>query len=562
MKALILAAGLGTRLRPYTEKIPKCLFPVAGRPNLDNIITRLIDAGCDDIMINTHHLSSVVESYLSGRQYTVPVQTVHEPELLGTGGTIKNLATFWNDAPFFVINGDVICDVNLAEIYAFHRHHSHPVTICLVDNPEFNIVNVNPDGFITGFKRPELAASSQDIIYKTFSGIQVLDKTVLDFIPENEFYSSIDAYQTMIEKGYGVKAFQPDAVYWNDIGSPERYQQGVYDHMATEAFKQAFPESDVDALQKVRIKGDGSDRTWYRLSTKSHTLILANHGIDPMEGRSEAEAFTFIGNHLYNKNLPVPKIYLYDTFSGLVFVEDLGDLDLETFVTQPHKPDELLHIYETILQSLVNLSINGKKDFDVSWTCQTEYYDVPMILELECRYFVDAFLNGYLNLQVDFKVLEKEFTSLARIAVQPEVFGFMHRDFQHRNIMVKNDQFYFIDFQGGRIGPITYDLASLLIDPYVDVHKSLVPHLVNFCYETYTEQTGVDKSLFMSSYHACSLTRNLQILGAYSFLSQKKNKPEFEQYIPPALASLQKNLAQFKAADLSSLLDIVNAIQL
>ena len=562
MKALILAAGLGTRLRPYTEKRPKCLFPIAGTPNLDIILTNLIAAGCDDIRINTHHLHDEIAAFLSKQSYPVPVRTIHEPELLGTGGSIKNLSGFWDTAPFFVVNADVVCDVDLSAMRDFHQHHGCPITIYLADNPEFNIVAVDKDHFITAFSRSDAAAGSQDITFKTFSGIQIVDPEILSFIPENQFSTSIDAYKKMIAAGFRIKAYMPEPVYWNDIGSPERYQQAVFDQMAPQAFMAAFPGYAAAPIETVRIKGDGSDRTWFRLTSSGYSLILANHGIDPMEGTSEAESFVAIGNHLHAKHLPVPKIYLADTFSGLVFVEDLGNEDLETTVSAPEAHGNLKQLYKTIIQHLVTLSVSGKQDFDPAWTYQTPYYDVPMILEKECRYFVDEFLNGYLSLQVDFKTLEEEFTHLAQIAAQPELFGFMHRDFQHRNIMVKDGACFFIDFQSGRIGPVTYDLASLVIDPYVAMPKGLIPELVDHCYEEYKKLAAVDKTTFFSCYHACCLTRNLQILGAYSFLSRQKNKPQFEKYILPALATLRQNLSNYKEAALPRLLDIVNSITL
>jgi aminoglycoside/choline kinase family phosphotransferase len=138
----------------------------------------------------------------------------------------------------------------------------------------------------------------------------------------------------------------------------------------------------------------------------------------------------------------------------------------------------------------------------------------------------------------------------------------MHRDCQHRNIMTRNGEWYFIDFQSGRIGPVTYDLASLLIDPYVDTQKKQAPDLIEFAFEIYAKQVSVSRNVFVSSYRACALTRNLQILGAYAFLSRIKNKPEFEKYIPPALQTLQKNLSEYQDLALPKLSHIVNAIQL
>ena len=561
MKALILAAGLGTRLRPYTDKHPKCLFPILGRPNLDIIIQRLISAGCDEIRINTHHLSHAVAAFLRNRHYPVSVDTIFEPELLGTGGAVKNLSQFWGTDPFFIINGDVVCDADLAEMARFHHSHQYPATLCLVNHPDFNIVGIDAGGQVITFTGPSPPADSR-LVYRTLSGIHIADPVLLEFIPENSFYSIIDAYTAMIEKGLGIKAFQPPGAYWNDIGTPQRYQEAVYDQMAPAAFASEFGPARNNPIEQQPIKGDGSDRTWYRLKAGENTLIMADHGIDPITGNAEAASFARIGTHLHRNGLPVPRIISADPYSGLVFVEDLGDLNLETFVKQPHEPNRLKHTYEAIIEKLVELSIGGQKDFDVNWAFQTPHYDVPMILDKECRYFVEAFLNGYLQMNIDFRPLEPEFTALARLASCREIFGFMHRDFQHRNIMVKGDNFFFIDFQSGRIGPITYDLASLLIDPYVDIPEDIKPGLVRSCYHIYVKKRPVNESLFMTAFDACCLTRNLQILGAYAFLSLEKNKPQFQQYIPKSLLCLKRNLAKFKSLDLAGLLDITNRISL
>jgi NDP-sugar pyrophosphorylase family protein len=123
MKALILAAGLGTRLLPYTQHTPKPLFPLGDRPLLDIIIRRLEAAGCESVIINTHHLHNMITDYINSRKYSIPVNTRHEPVILGTAGAIKNAGDFWDDKPFIVINSDILTDIDLKEVYSFHAGH-------------------------------------------------------------------------------------------------------------------------------------------------------------------------------------------------------------------------------------------------------------------------------------------------------------------------------------------------------------------------------------------------------------------------------------------------------
>ena len=123
--------------------------------------------------------------------------------------------------------------------------------------------------------------------------------------------------------------------------------------------------------------------------------------------------------------------------------------------------------YQAIIDSLIALSTQGVEGFDPAWAFQTPRYSRELILERECRYFVDAFLNGVAGLNANFEHFEDEFAIIADGALSHAVEGFIHRDMQSRNIMLKGGRWYFIDFQGGRLGPVQYDLASLLIDPYV-----------------------------------------------------------------------------------------------
>ncbi|OQX03812.1 MAG: aminoglycoside phosphotransferase, partial [Desulfobacteraceae bacterium IS3] len=129
MKAMILAAGLGTRLLPFSETTPKPLFTIAGSPILDRIIRSLQSAGCEAVIINTHHLHRKIEAYISGQHYEIPVYTRYEPVILGTGGAIKNAADFWDQRPFMVINSDIFTDIDLRAVYAYHLSHSYPASL-------------------------------------------------------------------------------------------------------------------------------------------------------------------------------------------------------------------------------------------------------------------------------------------------------------------------------------------------------------------------------------------------------------------------------------------------
>jgi aminoglycoside/choline kinase family phosphotransferase/dTDP-glucose pyrophosphorylase len=570
MKALILAAGFGTRLLPFTKNTPKALFPIAGRPLLHIMILSLQNAGCKAVIINTHHLYKKIDSYLSQQKYAIPVITRYEPEILGTGGAIKNVADFWDDHPFMVINSDIFTDIDLKKVYDFHLNHSYPVTLVLHDAPPFNSVSINKDGFVTKFHNsttlPSHLASDSNIYRSgetrklTFTGIQVMDPQVLELIPDNIFSSSIDIYRQLISENKKVCAFISKEYHWKDMGSPERYNQAVFEQMAPEAFKYAFPSWPDKKIFRTELKGDGSDRNWYRLTSGNRSLVMADHNIRRNPSTSEVDSFVAIGRHLHDKDIPVPEIYLHDTFSGLVFMEDLGDINLQTLVLKTQNPEEILSYYKSVIGLLGKLSLTGAKGFDPAWTYQTSHYNQDLILEKECRYFVDAFLRIYIGMNISFKDLEDEFRTLADKALEFSVIGFMHRDMQSRNIMVKDNRFYFIDFQGGRLGPVQYDLASLLIDPYVELSPWVRNQLLNFSGKTLPALLNIDPGNFLTCYTYCSITRNLQILGAFAYLNRIKGKRYFEKYIPNAIKTLTHNLSVLKNREFPNLESIVREI--
>ena len=542
MKALILAAGYGIRLQPYTDHTPKPLFSIAGRPLLDRIIRQLQQAGCKAIIVNTHHLHQQIEDFIAGQHYNLDVMTRHEPQILGTGGAIKNVADFWDDQPFMVINADIVADIDLAEVYSTHRHLRPPATLVLCNDPTFNCVAVDKKNRIVGIHNQSKGNIESDNRLLTFTGVQVLEPMVLNYIPSGTPYSSIDAFKQIIADGQQLGAVVVPKDRWQDIGSPERYRQAAIDMAVPQAFGRAGKSTSGRSIDWIKLKGDGSQRHWYRLKSNQASLILVDHGIRQTRLTSEVDAFVNLGRHLYRRGVSVPQIYFYDTFCGIVFLEDLGDDHLQQVVMSNNDEQAILRLYRSVIDQIILMSRRGAESFDRNWTYQSAEYDQNLILEKECRYFVAAFLNTYLGLKISFEDLAAEFMSLADKALQHPTIGFMHRDMQSRNIMVNSHGIYFIDFQGGRFGPIQYDLASLLIDPYVDLPQRIRFRLLDYSLKKLTASISLKSDEFLACYYYCSLTRNLQILGAFAYLSRIKGKNQFEQYIPAAVRTLRSNL--------------------
>lgn len=559
MKAMILAAGHGTRLRPYTNHTPKPLFSIAGRPLLDEIIRRLEQAGCQAVIINTHHLHRQIEAFVAGQHYGLEIYTRHEPQILGTGGAIKNVADFWDEQPFMVINADIVADIDLAAIYAGHCRHHPAATLVVCDDPAFNSVTVEQDRWVTGFSAPppgERATGRR----LTFTGVQVLEPLVLEYIPPATPYSSIDAFKKILADGRRIGAMIVPKDRWQDIGTPASYRRAALDRAMPLAFEKAFPAAGRRPVERIKLKGDGSQRQWFRLQNSCGSLIMVDHGIRPTRKTAESDSFVHLGEHLLRQGVCVPRIYFYDTFCGLVFLEDLGDRHLQQAVMSADDPQAVIRLYQGVIDQIIRMSRRAGQNFDPAWTYQTPAYDRKLIIDTECRYFQEAFLNGWLGLQTHFDYLEPDFIALADRALEGASIGFMHRDMQSRNIMLKDDRVFFIDFQGGRIGPLQYDLASLLIDPYVELPRPVQDQLRDYCLERLSATTAVTADRFRSCYRYCALTRNLQILGAFAYLSSVSGKKQFEQYIPAAVRTLRSNLGDGERNEFPRLRAVVDEV--
>jgi NDP-sugar pyrophosphorylase family protein len=144
MKAMILAAGFGTRLRPLTDERPKALMPIANKPLIARVITYLQSHGVNQIIVNAHHHARQVVDYVNrSRRFGLNIEVREEPEILGTGGGIKNTEDFWDNDAFVVINTDILTDINLAEDYQYHRNNETLVTLILHDCAPYNQVQID-----------------------------------------------------------------------------------------------------------------------------------------------------------------------------------------------------------------------------------------------------------------------------------------------------------------------------------------------------------------------------------------------------------------------------------
>jgi aminoglycoside/choline kinase family phosphotransferase len=181
--------------------------------------------------------------------------------------------------------------------------------------------------------------------------------------------------------------------------------------------------------------------------------------------------------------------------------------------------------------------------FDPQWCAQTPRYDRETILKYESQYFLQAFAHDYCGARIDSAQLAAELAVLAERAAGAGPLVFLHRDFQSRNLLLRQGRIRVVDFQGGRLGPAGYDLASLLIDPYVGLSDQEKAGIFEHYLSLARERGLLEEDGFRRDYPVLALQRNLQVLGAFGFLTMVKGRPGFARHIPPALAGLKARLA-------------------
>jgi mannose-1-phosphate guanylyltransferase len=220
MQAAILAAGLGTRLRPLTELVPKPLMPVLNRPLLGLLLGQLKSAGCQRVAVNTHHLAAKVQEFLAGPGAAgLKVLLRHEAGLLGTGGGLKQLGEALSGGPFLAVNGDVLTDLDLKAIYRAHRPDAL-TTLVLHDCPPYNKVWV-ADGGVVSFGQAAGTPAGPPLAY---TGLQVVGPRMLEYLPRaGRPYDLVAAWRQALAAGERLDALVVSGHFWQDLGDPEAY---------------------------------------------------------------------------------------------------------------------------------------------------------------------------------------------------------------------------------------------------------------------------------------------------------------------------------------------------
>lgn len=306
------------------------------------------------------------------------------------------------------------------------------------------------------------------------------------------------------------------------------------------------------------LPASGSYREYARLKSTNHQVIAAYN-----QDIKENQAFLEFSAHFRNKNIPVPQIYAINGTEDCYLQEDLGNTTLFDFLTETREKEgfsiRIVDEYKKVLRELPRIQLVAGKDIDYSVCYPREAFDKQSMM-WDLNYFKYYFLK-LAKVPFDEQALEDDFQAFSDYLLAVDNNAFLYRDFQSRNVMLKEGKVYFIDYQGGRKGALQYDLASLLYDAKANIPEAERDELLEFYLDELVHYKHVDREKFKSLFDGYVLIRIMQAMGAYGFRGFYEKKEHFLKSIPFALKNLEtllaKNTIQVKLPELFKVLKSV-----
>lgn len=281
-----------------------------------------------------------------------------------------------------------------------------------------------------------------------------------------------------------------------------------------------------------QILGSGSNRQYYRMYDGKKAAI----GVIGMDDK-ENEAFLEFSSHFKKHDLNVPDIYSSDIKKGIYLQQDLGDNSLfEIMQKEGQLTENIEQLYIASIEELIKFQVVAGKDLDFSYCFPRINFD-KQSMHWDLNYFKYYSLK-FQDIQFDEENLENDFRNIIEYLSQADSDYFMYRDFQTRNIMILDNKPFFIDYQGGRKGPLQYDLASLLFQAKADLPADFRKKMLDHYMKTLGEHMKFDKEKFIEFYYGFVLLRTLQVLGAYGFRGYYEKKPHFMESLAYAIKNV------------------------
>lgn len=287
-----------------------------------------------------------------------------------------------------------------------------------------------------------------------------------------------------------------------------------------------------DTSQIIQLKSSGSDRKYFRVFFEKNPSILVAFNTDVNENK----AWLYFTKHFLTAGLPVPDIYAQSKDFQYFLLEDLGDVSLFDLLGTISQSEKIVFLKKAI-QLLIRFQVEGIKDLDLTKAYPVQSFDKKSIL-WDLNYFKYYFVKPN-NIQFDENKLEDDFQNFADNLLGAENEFFLYRDFQSRNIMVHNEELFFIDFQSGRKGPLQYDLVSLLFQARTNLSPETRNILLSFYLDELEKKLPGRRKSFLQYYNNFIYFRLMQVLGAYGFRGLIQKKTHFLLSIPFALENLE-----------------------
>ncbi len=622
------AAGLGERLRPVTNHLPKPLLPILGRPIIGTILGKLTSICEGRIGVNLHYKGDLIRAWFSSSPYVDKVTFFPEDPILGTGGALKNAERFLSSGHFLVHNADILLDIPFSKLIEAHfasgaiatlATHRHPTLSNVVIDENDCVIDVeNP-----GESRPDPSRTARKVAY---TGIAVYSPDILRFLPAGVSHMTT-AWLAASKAGFKVRTVDFTGSYWSDVGTPVTYTRAILDALQMigetafrfstarigdidvdgyaifennstvrdgsrlrncivmpdttvsgscenaiigPGYEVPLPENEIlpsshaahrkdlglahplfshfdssatgekGSIGKAVLIGlGGSDRRYYRVRKGRLTAVLMESG--PAD--QDYERHIVYTKFFQSCGVPVPRLLGTDEPRKRALFEDLGDLSLYTLLKFTVDPVRIETLYRKVMDILIRLHGTAAERVAECPLLASRVFDYDH-LRWETSYFLERFVTGLRRTAVEDRAgLEEEFHRLAKTvsAFLPVV---IHRDFQSQNIMVQNNVPHVIDYQGARMAPPAYDLASILWDPYHRMDEGTRERLLSYYREERKKGSReFDEAAFQATLLPCRLQRHMQALGAYGFLSQVKGKKYFLKHVPEALRLLKEETA-------------------
>jgi len=298
--------------------------------------------------------------------------------------------------------------------------------------------------------------------------------------------------------------------------------------------KDAVGFSDKAAV--TLLAGDASTRKYYRVTegNKNYIVVISEAFSDDDPSILSNTAFKKLG-------VPVPVILRIIPSKGLMIKEDLGGTHLQDIKDQ----GKLLCYYDTVVDIMLTYQINATKSKEPLYPLSYSFTKEKFISELDMttKYYFCEYTGRTLT-SVDQSELSAVYKDIVdKMMLQKELL--LHRDYHSRNLMLNNDRLFVIDYQDARLGPYTYDLASLIIDPYIELSDELKEHLLHKYYQGIKTIVNESKDEFKRNYSLCFLQRGIKILGTFAYQKLEKKNDRYLKYLDPSLKKINDVLIHF-----------------